>query len=187
MIEIADTLVSSELLEREFVCNLSACRGACCVEGESGAPLTEAECETLEKELHNIKPFLRLEGLAALTEQGTHVRDADGDLVTPLRDGAECAYTVFEGGVASCGIEKAWKAGATEFRKPISCHLYPARLTEYRNFTAVNYHHWPICSPACALGAELKVPVYRFLKEALVRRFGQPWYDALKQAAEENS
>ncbi len=183
MIVIDDTLVSDEFLERKFVCDLSACKGACCVEGESGAPLEVEEIAILEDELDKIKPFLRLEGLEAIEEKGVFYLDSDGDFVTTLVDGAECAFVTFDkNGVAKCGIEEAHRAGATSFKKPISCHLYPARLSELKNYLAVNYHHWPICDPACKLGEQLKVPVYVFLKEALIRRFGEQWYEQLCEA-----
>lgn len=186
MIQIDDKLVSIELLKEEFVCNLTACKGACCVEGDSGAPLTEDELGILEREYPNFKPFLREEGIHAVEEQGTSVKDFEGEWVTPLRDGKECAYTVFdERGTAMCGIELAWKAGKTTFRKPVSCHLYPVRTKRYNTFEAVNYSRWHICSPACTLGRELKVPVYKFTREALIRAYGEEWYKALESIAGE--
>jgi len=188
MIEIGDTLISGEFLEEEFVCNLSACQGACCVEGDAGAPLTQEEADLLQNELPNIIQYLPKKGQEAIKKQGVAIADPldEDELVTPLVNGQECAFTVFdERGIASCGIEKAWNDGATSFRKPISCHLYPARLKDYQDFTAVNYHRWDICSDACSLGAELKVPVYRFLKDALIRRFGEKWYQELERIAAE--
>jgi len=184
-IQIKDTVVSSEIFEEAFVCDLSRCKGACCVEGDAGAPLETLEVKILEKEYENIKPFLRSEGIAAIEEQGTSILDTrDDEPVTPLVEGKECAYVVFdEKGTALCGIENAWKAGKTSFRKPISCHLYPIRINKYRTFEAVNYHKWEICSPACSLGLELKVPVFKFLKEALIRKYGQEWYDEADQVA----
>ncbi len=186
MIQLKNTLVSNDILEKKFVCDLQACRGICCVEGDSGAPLEKEELHILEEDFEKIKPFLRPEGIKAIQDQGLFVIDEDGDYVTPLVDGKECAYTVFdENGTAACGIEKAWEAGKTGFRKPISCHLYPVRLTEYTGFTAVNYHRWDICSAACTLGEKLNVPVYRFLREPLIRKFGQEWYDELELIAKE--
>lgn len=184
MIQIDDKLISDEVFLEEFVCNLSACKGACCVEGDSGAPLEDAELEILEEEFENIKPYLRPEGIRAIEEQGTSIKDPDGEWVTPLVKGAECAYVTFdEKGTAKCGIEQAWQAGATRFRKPVSCHLYPIRVTQLQDFEALNYHHWPICSPACKLGKELNVKVYRFLKEAIIRKYGAEFYDKLEQAS----
>ena len=184
MIQIDETLISDELLERKFVCDLSACKGACCVEGESGAPLELSEVSILEDELDNIKPFLREEGLKAISKHGVFTIDADGDYVTTLVGGKECAFATFDDkGIAKCGIEQAHKAGATHFKKPISCHLYPVRLSQFKDFVGVNYHDWPICKPACACGEELQVPVYVFLKEALTRRFGAEWYEKLHEAS----
>ena len=184
MIAIGETLVSEDLLQRKFVCDLSACKGACCVEGESGAPLELEEIAILEDELEKIKPFLRPEGIKVIDKHGVFTLDADGDFVTTLVGGNECAFAVFdESGIAKCGIEQAHNAGEINFKKPVSCHLYPARLTELSDYIGVNYHHWPICAPACECGSKLQVPVFVFLKEALIRRFGSEWYDQL-QAAE---
>lgn len=186
MFEIGKTLVAREVIERAFVCDLSRCKGACCVEGDSGAPLEEDEVSTLAQEYPAIAPYLRPEGRAAIAAQGTAVKDpSDGEMVTPLRQGKECAYTLFDAkGTALCGIEKAWQEGATPFRKPISCHLYPIRIRRYRGFEAVNYDRWEICSPACTLGASLQVPVYVFTKEALLRKYGSHWYSELVQVAQ---
>ena len=184
MIAIDDTLVSEELLERKFVCDLSACKGACCVEGESGAPLEMEEVNILEDDLDKIKPFLRKEGIKSIDKHGVFTLDGEGDYVTPLVGGKECAFATFdENGIAKCGIEQAHKAGATDFKKPVSCHLYPVRLNTLKSYIGVNYHHWPICAPACDCGEQLQVPVYAFLKEALIRRFGSEWYDQLCAAA----
>lgn len=185
MIQIGKTLISEEVLEEDFVCNLTACKGACCVEGEYGAPLTDEETRQLESEFEQARPYLRPEGIAAIERQGSYVRGEDGEWETPLVDGKECAYTVFDSkGTALCGWEQAFLSGAVKTHKPISCHLYPIRITEYTSFTAVNYHRWEICDPACQLGASLEVPVYRFVKEALVRKFGTEWYNTLERAAE---
>jgi len=186
MVQIDDKLISLEVFEEHFVCDLNACKGACCVEGEAGAPLSDEETAIIEKEYQNVKPFLRPAGIKAIEEQGTFMKDEDGDWVTPLINGKECAYTLFdERGTAMCGIETAWQAGETSFRKPVSCHLYPIRTKRYKEFEAVNYERWNICSAACSLGKELKVPVYRFTKDALIRKYGEDWYAALEEAAEE--
>ena len=185
MIELGRTIISEDILEKEFVCNLSACKGACCVEGDAGAPVDEAEAKILEDIFPKVKPFLRPEGVAAIEQQGTSVTDWDGELVTPLVKGKECAYVIFdEKGITKCGIEKAWEAGAVDFQKPVSCHLYPVRITVYKDFDAVNYHKWNVCSPACSLGKELEVPVYKFLKGALTRKYGEAWYGELEALAE---
>ena len=185
MIELGRTIISEDILEKEFVCNLSACKGACCVEGDAGAPVDDAEAKILEDIFPKVKPFLRPEGVAAIEQQGTSVTDWDGELVTPLVKGKECAYVIFdEKGITKWGIEKAWEAGAVDFQKPVSCHLYPVRITVYKDFDAVNYHKWNVCSPACSLGKELEVPVYKFLKGALTRKYGEAWYGELDELAE---
>ena len=187
MLKIKNTLVADSVLEEDFVCNLSQCKGACCVEGDAGAPLEKAEKAILKAEYENVAPYLRPEGRKAIANQGTSVVDSlDGEPVTPLVNEEECAYAIFDDkGIASCGIEKAWSAGATPFRKPISCHLYPIRIQEYPTHHALNYHQWDICSPACTLGKSLKVPVYKFTKDALLRKYGEDWYAELECAARE--
>jgi hypothetical protein len=182
VIEHRGTLLSEDLFERRFVCDLNACKGACCVAGESGAPL-EPEEEALLKELWpKIKPYIPEKGQRAIDEHGVSEVDEDGDLVTTLVEGrGECAFTVFdEKGVALCGVEKAWKDGAIPFRKPISCHLYPIRITKLKFHDGLNYHQWPICKPACECGAKLDVPVFRFLKDSLTRKYGAEWYEELE-------
>lgn len=186
MFQLGKTIVSEEIIERDFVCNLSACKGACCIEGEAGAPLTTEEVDILKELYPKIKPFLRKEGIEAIEKQGTHVEIVPGDLETPLVNGGECAYVTFnEHGIAGCGIEDAYNAGEIDFQKPVSCHLYPVRVTEYSDFSALNYHRWSICDPACALGKELQVPVYKFVKKALIRKFGENWYAELEKIASE--
>ena len=188
MFQIANTLISEEILENDFVCNLNSCKGACCVEGQSGAPLTAGETKILDGVFEQVKPFLRPEGIAAIEEQGTFVKGNDGEWETPLIHGEECAYVTFDGnGVAKCGLEAAHYAGATLWKKPISCHLYPIRVREYTEFTAVNYHKWEICDAACSLGAELQLPIYKFVKEALIRKFGTSWYEELEEVARERT
>jgi len=188
MFQLGRTLVSEDILEKDFVCNLSACKGACCVGGEYGAPVEDSETEILNDIYDRVKPFLRPEGIEAIEQQGTFVKGEDGEWETPLVDKNECAYVVYtDGGVAKCGIEAAHEAGAIDWKKPVSCHLYPIRIREYSEFTAVNYHRWEICDPACRLGEELKVPIYRFVKEALIRKFGASWYRELEEVAKEHS
>lgn len=186
MFQLGKTIVSEDIIENDFVCNLSACKGACCIEGEAGAPINEDEVKILKDIYPKVKPFLRPEGIAAIEKQGTHIETEFGELETPLVDGKECAYVTFtKDGIASCGIEDAHNAGAIDFIKPISCHLYPVRVQEYSEFAAVNYHRWPICDPACALGKELQVPIYKFVKTALIRKFGENWYAELEKIASE--
>ncbi|RDY59988.1 DUF3109 family protein [Flagellimonas nanhaiensis] len=184
MFQIGKTIVSEEIIENDFVCNLNACKGACCIDGEYGAPVEENETDILVNIFENVKPYLRPEGVSAILEQGAVVKGADGEWETPLVNNSECAYVTFtEKGVAKCGLELAYEDGATEWKKPISCHLYPIRTREYSEFTAVNYHKWEICDSACSLGQELKVPIYKFVKEALIRKFGEAWYKELEEVA----
>jgi hypothetical protein len=185
MIIVDGALVSEEIFEKKFVCDLGACKGACCVEGESGAPLEAGEVGIIEDALPEIKPFMRKEGIEVIDEMGVFEIDSDGDYVTPLIKGKECAFVNFDNrGTAKCSIEMAYRAGKIDFPKPVSCHLYPIRLTELKDFTAVNYHYWPICDPARACGAKLDVKVYRFLKEPIIRKFGSEFYDRLNAADE---
>jgi len=186
MIQIDDKLISEDLFSEEFVCNLSKCKGICCVEGDAGAPLDEDETKILDEIYPKIKSYLRPEGIQAIEEQGTYTLDFEGDLVTPLVNNAECAYVIFdEKGYTKCAIEKAYEDGVIDWQKPISCHLYPIRITEYSNFSAINYHEWDICSDACTLGKELGVKVYQFLKKPLIRKYGEEFYQTLSEAAEE--
>jgi hypothetical protein len=184
MIAIGNTLVSEDLLEKKFVCDLSACKGACCVKGDFGAPLEEKELSILGTIYNKVKPFLSERGIKSIEKHGKYLEHEKGEWVTPLIEGKECAYVVFEKGIAKCGIEKAYNQGAVDFRKPISCHLYPVRITRKKNYDAVNYDKWSVCNPACKLGEELKVPVYKFLETSLVRKYGQGWFDQLEAAAE---
>lgn len=183
MFQIGNTLISEEILENEFVCNLAACKGACCVDGESGAPLTVEETKILPEIFEKVKPFLREEGIKAISENGTFVKGEDGEWETPLVNNSECAYVIFDKNIAKCGLEAAYNAGETTWKKPVSCHLYPVRVREYSEFSAVNYHKWTICDPACQLGEELKVPIYKFVKGALIRKFGDAWYQELEEVA----
>ena len=186
MIQIDDKLISEDLFSEEFVCNLAKCKGICCVEGDAGAPLDEDETKILDEIYPKIKSYLRPEGIQAIEEQGTYTLDFEGDLVTPLVNNAECAYVIFdEKGYTKCAIEKAYEDGVIDWQKPISCHLYPIRITEYSNFSAINYHEWDICSDACTLGKELGVKVYQFLKKPLIRKYGEEFYQTLSETAEE--
>ena len=177
---VGKAVISDDIKENFFVCNLQKCRGACCVEGDSGAPLEESELSILEEIYEDVKPFLTPEGIREIERQGTFVTDEDNDYVTPIINGRECVYaTRDKKGILKCGIEQAHRAGKIDFKKPISCHLYPLRVDHYDHYDAINYHRWYICAPACDLGQELRIPLYRFLKEPLVRKYGQEWYDEL--------
>ena len=183
MIEIDGKIVSDDILRSCFACDISQCKGMCCVEGNAGAPLEMDEIDILEEEFPKYKPYLTPEGLAAVDQQGFMVVDADGDYTTPLVNDAECAYSYTENGVTLCAIEKAWLKGECTFRKPISCHLYPIRLMNFSNGTVgLNYHRWSVCRSACQNGQRLDIPVYKAVKEAIIRRFGEDFYAALEAA-----
>ena len=187
MIKVGDVLVSDDIKDVEFVCHLEKCKGACCVEGDLGAPLEEEELPIMNEILDRVKPYLTPEGIKSIEEQGTYILDEDGDYSTPTISGKECAYSHYDQqGVLKCGIEQAYLDGKIGFKKPISCHLYPIRITKNKKgFEAVNYHKWNICSAACDLGKSLGIPLYKFLKEPLVRKYGLVWYQELVARIEE--
>jgi hypothetical protein len=185
MISIDKVLISDDLADEHFVCDLTKCKGACCVEGDVGAPLLQSELQILEQEYDNFKDYLQEEGKKNIEEKGLYQQDEETEWVTPLMEDGACAYSIKDtNGTIHCGIEKAYLEGKTSFKKPISCHLYPARIKELSNYTAVNYDRWHICSPACSLGQELKVKVYQFLKEPLIRRFGEDFYQEMVRVIE---
>ncbi len=185
MIQIEDKIVSTELFEEVFHCHLEECHGNCCVFGDSGAPLQEDEARLLEKHYKRIKPYISEQGRDAIEEQGTWHIDNDGDKVTPLIEGKECAYVFFREGTAFCGIEKAWEKEEISFRKPVSCHLYPIRVSKVGEMAALNYHHWPVCNPARILGKKKGLPVFRFLKDSITRVYGNKFYDEMEKVYEE--
>lgn len=180
MIQIGDKIVSKDLFDQKFICHLEKCEGNCCVFGDSGAPLEDEEVERLEQNVKGIKPYMRAEGLREISEQGTWVVDTDGDKVTPLVGREECAYVVYEDGIAKCAIEKAYEDGSIAFQKPVSCHLYPIRVNKLKNAVALNYHRWSICEPARILGEKVGEPVFRFLKDPITRVYGSDFYDELE-------
>ncbi len=182
MIAIDKYLVSEDLLDEQFVCDLNKCKGACCVEGDEGAYLTEDEADTLDDIYEDVKEFLTPEGRAAIEEQGKYVLNTEGAMRTTLIDGKACAYIRYENGISFCGIERAWEKGEVDFRKPVSCHLYPVRTKDLGDYQAVNYETWEICADACVLGQSLKVPVYKYLKEPLIRALGEEFYNTLEAA-----
>lgn len=178
MIIHKNTLISEELFEEEFVCNLSACKGACCVEGDGGAPLTQKEAMQIESDWDIIKTYLPKQSVEKVEADGFSARGFDGELETPLIKGKECVYVEFlEDGSLRCGIEHAHADGKIDFLKPESCHLYPIRVQKLPTFESLLYNRWDICSDACSLGKELQVPVYKFLKNPLIAKYGQEWYD----------
>lgn len=185
MIEVGNVLVHEDVVRENFVCNLKKCKGACCLEGDSGAPLNHDELHILDEIYPKVKPFMTAKGIATVEETGTYVTDFEGDYTTPCVDtNKECAYVTWENGITKCAIEKAYEYGAISWKKPMSCHLYPIRITKYPEFDVLNYDRWSICSPACSFGNELKVHVHEFLKEPLIRKFGEEWYKELEEAVE---
>lgn len=186
MLKIGDTLVSLDVIEKFFCCDLDACKGECCIDGDAGAPLTADEDRMLKELLPEIKPLLTPQAARAIEEEGASYKDPDGDTVTQLIEGTACVYTCMEpGGHCLCALEKARRAGNDRLFKPISCSLYPIRVKEYDTFKAVNYDRWKICRPAEVLGRQKGIRVYEFLKEPLIRRFGREWYDELALTAAE--
>lgn len=183
MIEIEDKIVSLDLFEKKFVCDLNSCRGACCVEGDAGAPLTMEEATILEDIYEDIKPYMRKEGIEAIEKDGAFYIDWDNEPVTTLVNGKECAYVSFdENGITKCAIEQAYNDDRTYFKKPISCHLYPIRVQKLSDGKeAVNFHSWDICKSACECGGKLNVSVFRFLKESITKKWGENFYSELEK------
>lgn len=186
MLQIQNTLISLDFIEDYFLCDLKECLGECCIEGDAGAPITNNEFEILKTILPIVWDDLTPAAQQIINEQGVAYIDEDGDLVTSIVNGRDCVFTTYDkNGMCLCALEKAYREGKSDFYKPISCHLYPARLTEYSEFTAINYHRWKICKCAEILGKKENVRVYQFLKEPLIRRFGKEWYDELCFVANE--
>jgi hypothetical protein len=186
MIAIENTLISEDLFDKKFVCDLNACKGACCVAGDSGAPLEKEELLILESVLDAVKPYMVKKGVKAVEKKGAYVIDSDGDYTTTLvSEKAECAFVYFdEKKIAKCAIEKAYEEGKINWKKPISCHLYPIRISQHKGYEAVNYNNWDVCEPACVCGKKLDVPVYKFLKEPLIRKYGKEWFKQLEKSAQ---
>lgn len=186
MLQIDDTIISLDLLDERFVCDLTTCKGNCCIEGDDGAPLEIEEVLIIERILPLIWDDLTEKSKAVIKKQGVSYIDDDDDPVTSIVNGDECVFTYTdEKGECKCAIEKAYREGKTDFYKPISCHLYPVRLQKYAEYTAVNYHRWSVCDCARKLGGNLGVPVYQFLKEPLIRKFGEGWFAQLEIADSE--
>ncbi len=186
MLQLEDKIVSFDVFDKHFLCQLQTCKGACCVEGDAGAPLTGDEVKKLEEVLPKVEPYLTPEGKQAIAQGGVSYKDRDGDDVTQLVDNSICAFAYKdEKGCVLCALERAFREGKTTFRKPISCYLYPVRLTKYPTFTAVNIHEWKICQCAFKAGDEAGLPIYKFLKEPLIEVFGEAWYKELEIAAQE--
>lgn len=172
-------LISDDIGTVHFACDLSQCHGACCVEGDAGAPLAENEIGILEDCLDDVLPYMTEKGRGEVTQNGVFDYDAAGNFVTPLVEGRECAFAIFEGETALCAIEKAWIDGKIEWQKPLSCHLYPLRVQQLKENDGINYHKWHICKPALKRGRNEGIPLYLFLKEPLVRAYGEAWYKKL--------
>lgn len=186
MIQIDDVLVSLDVLDQYFCCDLNACHGECCIEGDAGAPVELDEVTELENVLDAVWDDLSLEARIVINKQGVVYTDSEGDLVTSIVNNKNCVFTCYdEKGCCFCAIEKAYRAGKTNFYKPVSCHLYPIRVKDFGEFKGVNYHRWDVCKAAVLLGKKLDLRVYQFLKEPLIRKFGQPWYDELEDCVRE--
>ncbi len=183
MLQIKDTIISLDLLYEHFVCDLTVCNGICCIEGDNGAPLEVDEVKIIEDLLPIIWDDLTEKSKEVICNQGVSYIDTDDEPVTSIVNGEECVFTYTDkNGICKCAIEKAYREGKTNFYKPISCHLYPVRLQKYEDYIAVNYHRWRVCNCARQLGGKLKVPVYQFLKEPLIRKFGESWFEQLEIA-----
>lgn len=186
IIQVGDVLLSSDIFTERFCCDLSACHGECCVEGDAGAPVTAGEIAAIENALDSVWGDLSAGAQAVIDRQGVAYTDPDGDLVTSIVGGKDCVFTCHEDGCCFCALERAYRAGRTGFCKPVSCALYPIREVSLTGgVTGLNYHRWDVCRQAVAKGRELDLPVYRFLREPLIRRFGEAWYGELCQVAEE--
>lgn len=190
MIAIDNVLVSDEVVEAQFVCDLMKCKGGCCEDGDAGAPLEKGELEIINNIFETIKPYLTREGLRWIEKHGRYVYDREFGWVTPTIEGKMCVYGFRdENGIIKCGIEQAYRDGKIQFKKPISCHLYPITIKSGKKgeYDKVNYEpRETLCKPACALGKKLKVPVFEFLKEPIVRKYGEDFYNALEKVAQDH-
>lgn len=188
MIIVENAYISDDVVEYYFQCDLEKCRGACCEAGDLGAPLEESELPIIEKIFDKVKPYMSEKAREVAQKQGLYVLDSDGDFSTTTVEGKECIFAVQDTkGCWRCSIEKAYEAREIDFPKPISCHLYPIRITKYEHYEALNYHRWQICSSACELGKNLKIRLFEFLKAPLIRKYGIEWYRQLEKAVEERS
>lgn len=188
MIEIDQVLISDQVVEEAFVCDLEKCKGGCCVDGDAGAPITREESNIIEDLIPQLRPYLTPRAIQEIEENGAYTYDDEFDIVTPTIDGGICVYGYYdENNIVKCAIEKLYLEGKTDFKKPISCHLFPIRIDKAKDYDLVNYEPRPkLCAPACKLGKKLKVPVYRFLKEAIIRKYGEDFYNVLDDIAKEH-
>lgn len=186
MIIHENTIVSEDIFDKNFICDLGKCKGECCIQGDSGAPLEDEELGILDDIYPDVKPYITPQGQKAIEEQGRYLQDFDGEWVTPLIEGRECAFTVFdEKGIAKCSIEMAYLDGKVNWPKPLSCHLYPIRIVKLAEHDALNYHQWPVCNAACILGDKEQVTIHQFLKTPLIRKYGAKWYKGLNEIYKE--
>lgn len=186
LIDLGDKLITTDLLEKHFVCDLSACKGACCVEGDAGAPLKASEIDILESIIDDVTPYITEEGRAIIHQKGVFYLDTDGEPVTQLKADGACVFVSYDDdGTLKCGIEQAYRYEKVSFQKPLSCALFPVRVKEYPSFTALNYEEIKICEPACACGEKLEVPLFRFLKAPLIRAFGEEFFQTLTDVDKE--
>lgn len=185
MIIVENSIISEDIADKCFCCDLDQCRGMCCVEGDAGAPLEKSEIPILDEIFPKIRPYMTAEGIAEAERNGLHTTDSEGVLCTPLVNNRECIFTIFEEGIAKCAIEKAFFDKKITFRKPVSCHLYPLRIDDYGEFQTVNYHTWDVCKTAVCKGEKEQMPLYIYLKEPLIRKFGEKWYNELVERCEE--
>lgn len=186
MVQIQDTIVSFDVITKEFCCDLKKCKGACCIEGDAGAPVTADEIAQIENLLPVIREDLSPQALKVIDEQGVAYPDPEGEMVTSIVNGRDCVFTVYgEDGCCYCAIEKAWREGRCSFMKPVSCHLYPIRVKRLGEWWGLNYDRWDVCQAAAIKGRREGIPVYKYLKEPLIRRFGQAWYDELELTVNE--
>ena len=186
LVEIGNKIVSTDIFSEQFTCDLNKCKGACCVKGNGGAPLNENEVDKIQKNIEKIKPYMSKSGMETVDREGVYYLDEEDTPATKLINKKECCFVYFDKDeIAKCSIETAYKAGDINFNKPESCHLYPIRIKEFNEFTALNYETWDICSPACSLGKSLKVPVYQFLKEPIIRIFGSSFFEELTNVDQE--
>lgn len=186
IIQVGDVLVSPDIITEKFCCDLDACKGVCCVEGDAGAPVSLDEIAEIENVVDDVWTGLTASAQAVIDKQGVAYTDREGDLVTSIVNGKDCVFTCYENGCCLCALERSYRSGKTKFVKPISCALYPIRVKEFgNNLVGLNYHKWDICKDAVRKGRELNLPVYKFLEGPLIRRFGEEWYKELKEVAEQ--
>lgn len=188
MLVIQNSIISDDIADKLFVCDLDKCKGACCVEGDLGAPLDQDELLVLEESIPEVLPYLTEEGKKVIEDEGPYLLDEEGDFSTTTINGRECVFAFYDDQKQlKCGIEQAYLDKKIDFQKPISCHLYPIRITKYEHYEAINYHEWSICSDACALGHSLGIPLYQFLKAPLIRKYGEGWYQLLTEKIERDN